>query len=160
MHEVPYSPIIENTDSIFKSRGESTNAMYSNSSVDQLHLNTNFMIGNKTNVQSHEEIRLLKEPVIMASETPLAEKSRLKKLKSDSSVRTSIESASSFASEEIVDDYIKGVDQEQKPTQGNLFYRPGQPPYNLPMSYVYEPKESKEIKAQKYNYRMRDFYTK
>ena len=28
------------------------------------------------------------------------------------------------------------------------------------MAYVYESEESKEIKAQKYNYRMRDFYTK
>ena len=68
------------------------------------------MMGYKTNAQSHEEIRLLKEPVITVTETLHADQPRLQKLKSDTTVKTSIESASSFESEDIVDDYIKGVD--------------------------------------------------
>ena len=76
------------------------------------------MLGHKSNAQSHEEIRLLKEPVITVSETSNADRIQIKRLKTDSTVKTSVASESSFESEEIVDDYIKGVDQDQKPTKG------------------------------------------
>ena len=39
---------------------------------------------------------------------------------------------SSFESEEINDDYIRGVDPDQRPEDGLMFQRIGEPPYSMP----------------------------
>ena len=63
---------------------------------------------------------------------------------------------SSFESESIQSDYIRGV--EQKAQEGLLFRRAGEPAYDVPFAYVYHPDEPKDVKEQKYTYRQRDLY--